>query len=80
MYLGTCALPDGDDAVLDGMEHLAHLAHGLRVGGAGGEVAVPVQPAKQAAPPVVPVSSVGQAPGHQRLSLHQRLHCIALSD
>jgi len=77
MYLGTCTLPDGDDAVLAGVEHLAHLAHGLGVGGAGGEVAVPVQPAKQATPPIVPVSSIGQAPGHQRLALHQALPCQA---
>jgi hypothetical protein len=46
-----------------------HLAHGLRVGGGGGEVAVPVEAAKQAAPAVVAVGGVGQAPGHQRLAL-----------
>lgn len=47
----------------------AHLAHGLRVGGGGGEVAVPVEAAKQAAPAVVAVGGVGQAPGHQWLAL-----------
>lgn len=49
----------------------AYLAHGLGVGGGGGEVALPVQPAKQAAPAVVPVGGVGQAPGHQRLALQE---------
>jgi hypothetical protein len=46
-----------------------HLAHGLRVCGAGGEVAVQVEAAKEAAPAVVPVGCVGQAPRHQRLAL-----------
>ena len=47
----------------------ADLAHRLRVGGGGGEVALPVQAAKQAAPAVVPVRRVRQAPRHQRLAL-----------
>ena len=53
----------------------AHLAHGLRVGGAGGEVAPRVQAPKQAAPAVVPRGRVGQAPGHQRLPLQVRQGC-----
>lgn len=68
-HLRARALPHAHDAVLVGVEHLAHLAHGLRVGGAGGEVARQVQPAKEAAPAVVAVRGVGQAPGHQRLAL-----------
>lgn len=35
-------------------------------------MALPVQPAKQAAPAVVPVGRVGQAPGHQGLALQGR--------
>lgn len=41
--LGVGALADGKDTVLGGMEDLAHLSHGLRVGGVGGEMDVPVQ-------------------------------------
>ena len=77
--LRSCALSHGHDAVLFWVENLAHFAHGLGVGRAGGEVAVPVQPAEQAPPPVVPLSRVGQAPGHQRLALHMahRVLCLA---
>ena len=53
------------------MEDLADLAHGLRVGGAGREVAAEVQPPEQPAPTVVPLRRVGQAPRHQRLALQQ---------
>ncbi len=67
--LGARALADANDAVLVGVEHLAHLAHGLRVGGAGGEVPLEVQAPEQAAPAVVPLRRVGQAPWHQRLAL-----------
>ncbi len=63
------ALPHADDTVLLRVEHLAHLAHGLRVGGGGGEVAGRVQPAKQPTPSVVALRGVGQAPGHQILTL-----------
>jgi hypothetical protein len=47
-----------------------HLAHWLWVCGAGGEVAVQVQPPIQATPAVVAGSSVGQAGRHQRHPLH----------
>ena len=68
--------PHGDDAVLVGVEHLPHLAHGLGVGDGRGEVAVPVQAPEQAPPPVVAVCSVGQAPWHQGLPL--RSACASL--
>ena len=69
--LGARALADADDAVLVWVEDLADLAHGLGVGGGGGEVSVGVQAAKQAAPAVVAVGRVGQAPRHQRLALQR---------
>mmetsp|Transcript_35050 Transcript_35050/g.88742 ORF Transcript_35050/g.88742 Transcript_35050/m.88742 type:complete len:296 (+) Transcript_35050:706-1593(+) len=74
------ALAHRHDAVLRGVEHLAHLAHGLRVGGRRGEVAVEVQAPKQAAPAVVAVHGVGQAPGHQRLPLVQLAARVVLHD
>lgn len=70
------ALAHADDAVLLGVEDLADLAHGLRVGRAGREVAAVVQPPKQPAPAVVPLRRVGQAPRHQRLALQQRIQAV----
>lgn len=58
----------------------AHLAHGLGVSDGGGEVAVVVQATKEAAPAVVPVRSVGQAPGYQWLTLRTQPHtCQSIS-
>ena len=45
-HLGAGALAHRDNAVLVGVEHLAHLPHGLRVGRAGREVARPVKTAE----------------------------------
>ena len=71
------ALAHADDAVLLGVEHLADLAHGLRVGRAGREVAAQVQPPKQPAPAVVPLRRVGQAPRHQRLALQRFIPAVS---
>lgn len=49
--------------------HVSDLAHGLGVGDGGGEVAIVVKAAEEAAPAVVPIGRVRQAPGHQRLPL-----------
>lgn len=51
------------------MEAGSHLAHRLGVSNRGGEVAIVVQAAKQAAPAVVAIRRVGQAPRHQWLTL-----------
>ena len=68
-HLGARALAHRHDAVLVRVQDLADLAHRLRVGGGRREVAAPVQAPVQAAPPVVSVRRVGQAPRHQRLAL-----------
>ena len=70
-YLRARTLPDRYNPVLVWMEHLAHLAHRVRVCGAGGEVAIQVQATKKAPPAIVAVSSVGQAPGHQGMALQR---------
>ena len=44
-------------------------AHGLGVGDGGGEETVPLQPAIEACPLVVPVGGVWQAPGDQGVVL-----------
>lgn len=51
------------------MEHPALLAHGLRVGDGGTEEAIPLQTPVEASPVVVPVPSVRQAPGDERVEL-----------
>ena len=69
-----CALPDGHEPVLLGVEDAALLPHGLRVGDGGGEEAVPLHPAVEAGPVVVPVPGVRQAPRDQRvLKRHEEI-------
>ena len=75
-HLGPGTLPHTDDTVLVWVEDLAHLAHWLRVSGGRGEVSVEVQAAKQAAPAIVAVGRVGEAPWHQGLALHQGARCV----
>ena len=50
--------------VLIRVENSALLAHGLGVGDGGGEEAVPVDPAVQTRPLVVPGPGVRETPGH----------------
>ena len=69
MCLGSCALPDGDEAVLLRVQHAALLAHGLGVCDGGGEEAVVLEPTVQARPLVVPVGGVRQAPGDKCVAL-----------
>lgn len=79
LYLCPGALSDADNPVLVGVEDLPHLAHGLGVSGGGGEVTVQVQPPKEASPAVVPLGCVGQAPGHQRLTLPSQHQWFSLA-
>lgn len=48
------------------------LAHGLGVGDSRAEEAVPLEPSVEASPVVVPVPSVGQAPGDEGVELSGR--------
>ena len=67
--LGASTLSHRNDAVLVGVEHLAHLSHGLRIGGAGREVSIPIQATKQTPPAIVSLSRVRQAPRYKWLTL-----------
>ena len=46
-----------------------YLAHGLGVSDRGGEVPIIIQTPKEAAPSIVAVGCIWQAPGHQWLTL-----------
>ena len=63
--LATRTLPDSDKSILIRVQHPALLAHGLRICDGGGKESVPLQPAVQTRPVVVPVSSVRKTPGDQ---------------
>lgn len=79
MHLCPGALPDTDNPVLVGVKDLAHFAHGLGVCGGGGEVAIQVQPPKQASPAIVPLCSVGQTPGHKCLTLQSQSQFVRIN-
>lgn len=61
------AFQHADHAVLLRVQHAALLAHRLRVGDDGAEEAVPLEPPVETGPVVVPVPSVGQTPGDERV-------------
>jgi len=79
VHLCPGALPDTDNPVLVGVKDLAHFAHGLGVCGGGGEVAIQVQPPKQASPAIVPLCSVGQTPGHKCLTLQSQNQFVRIN-